>query len=672
MYFGVDYYPEHWPRERWQTDAEMMAAAHINVVRMGEFAWALLELREGKFDFAWLDDAIALLGEHGIATVLGTPTATPPKWLMDQHPEIYPVDLYGLRKGFGTRRHYCASHKVYHRYARRLVEAMAEHYRENPHVIAWQIDNEFDAHCYCDACLAGFREWLKKKYGTIEAVNAAWGTNFWSQTYQSFEQVIIPRYTSSDGFAQVSGGQGIGAPPYTHNPGLLLDYRRYQSDTVVAFQKMQLEILRQYTDRPITHNFMGHFNQLDYFDLGKDLDFVSWDCYPDNMWGRSDQDNIAMAHDLMRGIKNQNFWVMEQQCGPCGWQTLGNTPEPGQVRLWTYQSLAHGAEAIVYFRWRSPLHGTEQYWHGLLDHDGVGRRRYREIAALGKELAGLDDLFVGARNTSQVALIKSYDNAWSHQAQPHSLSFDYNRLLQAYYTGLRAAHAAVDVTSVETDFSHYRLVLMPAFNLMTPAILEKCRVYVEGGGQLLITFRSGTRNWDNSMTTLPAPGYFAELAGVSLEEYDALAPGREVMVQGRTFQGTASIWCDVLSCHGATPLACYASHYYAGAPAVTEHTVGTGKVYYVGCDLDALALQQLLSQVLADARITLDDPAPVPGVEVVWKEKAGRRYMMLLNHRSAKADIPLHGRYTDMLLHRPVQGQLTLKGYDVGILRVDA
>lgn len=210
---------------------------HINVVRMGEFAWALLEPREGKFDFAWLDEAIALLGRARHIHRAGHAHSHAAKWLMDQRPEIYPVDLYGLRKGFGTRRHYCASHKVYHRYVRRLVEAMAEHYRENPHVIAWQIDNEFDAHCYCDGCLAGFREWLKKKYGTIEAVNAAWGTNFWSQTYQSFEQVIIPRYTSSDGFAQVSGGQGIGAPPYTHNPGLLLDYRRYQSDTVVAFRK---------------------------------------------------------------------------------------------------------------------------------------------------------------------------------------------------------------------------------------------------------------------------------------------------------------------------------------------------------------------------------------------------------------------------------------------------
>ena len=669
MYFGTDYYPEHWPKERWKTDAEMMAAAHLNLVRMGEFAWALLEPRDGVFDFAWLDEAIELLGQHGIATVLGTPTATPPKWLMDRYPEIYPVDLYGQRKGFGTRRHYCASNTVYHRYVQRLVEAMAQHYQDNPHVVAWQIDNEFDAHCYCDACLSGFQHWLRKKYGTIDAVNEAWGTNFWSQTYQSFEQVIIPRYTSSDGFAQVSGGKNVGAPPNAHNPGLLLDYRRYQSDTVVAFQKMQIDILRRYTSRPITHNMMGHFSELDYFDLGKDLDFISWDCYPNDMWNKHDRYYSAMAHDLMRGIKNQNFWVMEQQCGPCGWQTLGDTPAPGQVRLWTYQSLAHGAEAIVYFRWRSPLRGTEQYWHGLLDHDGVGRRRYREIAALGAELAGLNDLFVGAQNVSQVALIKSYDNAWSHQAQPHSLSFDYNRLLQDYYAALQASHAGVDVTGVAADFSRYRLVLMPAFNLMTPAIADKCRTYVEAGGNLVVTFRSGTRNWDNSITTLPSPGYFAELAGVSLEEYDALSRGRQVMVQGKDWQGMASTWCDVLSCCGATPLAHYASHFYAGSAAITEHVVGEGKVYYIGCDLDAQALQQLLRQVLEASAVELDYPQPLSGIETVRKEKDGKRYLMLLNHQSTAVEVPLYGRYTDMLLHRAAEERITLQGYGVCILR---
>lgn len=669
MYFGVDYYPEQWPRERWETDAEMMAAAHINLVRMGEFAWSLLEPREGVYDFSWLDEIIGLLGRHGISTVLGTPTATPPKWLMDLHPEIYPVDLYGLRKGFGTRRHYCASSPVYRQYAERIVSAMGARYGKNPHVVAWQVDNEFDAHCYCDACLAGFREWLKERYGAIEAVNAAWGTAFWSQTYGDFDEIVIPRYTSSDGFAQVDGGQGVGGPPNAHNPGLLLDYRRYQSQAVVAFQRMQMQTLRRYTDRPVTHNFMGHFSDLDYFDLGRELDFVSWDCYPDNMWGKSSPESIAMAHDLMRGIKDRNFWVMEQQCGPCGWQTMGSTPEPGQVRLWTYQSLAHGAEAIVYFRWRSALRGTEQYWHGLLDHDGVGRRRYREIAALGKELAGLQDLFVGAWNVSRVALIKSYDNVWSHRIQPHSASFDYNGLLQAYYTALTANRAAVDVTGVDVDFSRYRLVLMPAFNLMTPAILEKCQRYVRGGGTLLVTFRSGTRNWDNSMTELPAPGYFADLAGVTLEEYDALSRGRTVKVQGAGFAGTARVWCDVLACAGAEPLAVYAESYFAGAPAVTVNRSGHGCAYYVGCDLDPEALRALLGEVLAQAGVAPEFTGAPAQVETVVKEKAGRRYVLLLNHGADPATVALDKPYREMLSGEAASASLEMESYGVRILR---
>ena len=672
MYFGVDYYPEHWPRERWETDAEMMAAAHINLVRMGEFAWSLLEPEEGVFDFAWLDEAIALLGRHGISTVLGTPTATPPKWLMDLHPEIYPMDLYGRQKGFGTRRHYCASSPVYRRYVQRIVEALAKHYQHHPHVIAWQIDNEMDAHCYCDACLAGFQEWLKGRYGDIAALNAAWGTSFWSQTYQRFDQVVIPRYTASDGFAQMEEGPRVGGPPNSHNPGLLLDYRRFQSDAVVSFQQMQIDILRRYTHRPITHNFMGHFGELDYFDLGRNLDFVSWDCYPEDMWYKRPPENCAMAHDLMRGVKRQNFWMMEQQCGPCGWQVMGSTPEPGQVRLWTYQALAHGAEAIVYFRWRSALRGTEQYWHGLLDHDGVGRRRYREIAALGEELAGLDDLFVGAENVSQTLLVKSYDNGWSHTAQPHSPSFDYHGLLLDYYSAVHASHVAVDVSSVETDFARYRLVLMPAFNLMTPELLAKCEAYVRQGGTLLVTFRSGTREWDNSMTTRPSPGYFGELAGVSLEEFDALSRGRQTAVQGEDFQGVASTWCDVLSCRGARPLAVYASRYYAGAPAVTVHQFGEGNVYYVGCDLDAQALEKLLAQVTAQAGVQPDYPFPLPGVEAVRKKKAGREYLILLNHQRESVRVPLQGRYTEMLSRQKAEGELEMEGYGVRILREEA
>jgi beta-galactosidase len=670
MYFGVDYYPEHWPEERWSHDAAMMKEAGINVVRLAEFAWAKLEPEEGQFDFAWLDRAMAVLTQEGIKIILGTPTAAPPKWLMDLYPDMYPVDVYGLKKGFGTRRHYCLNHRVYREYSRIIVRQMAEHYRDNPQVIAWQIDNEFGGACYCDSCLKGFRLWLRNKYGTVDAMNKEWGTIFWSQTYRSWEEVIVPAYAASDGFSQNGGGTGgLLSTPYNHNPGLLLDYFRFYSDATAEYQGLQIKELRAATALPITHNYMGHFSELDYFDLGKELDFISWDCYPNHMWSKSSYTHIAMAHDLMRGVKNQNYWIMEQQSGPCGWHSMGDTPEPGQIRLWAYQSIAHGADALVFFRWRACTVGIEQYWHGILDHDGIGRRRYREVAGLGEELEKLSEYFVGASNPSPAALIKSYDNLWSHRGQPHNRKFDYNNLLEGYYTALARQHVNLDVTSVDTDFTPYKLVLMPAFNLVTEEIAAKCEAYVAGGGNLLITFRSGTRTWSNQMTTLTVPGLFREMAGVELEEFDSINNGRTVQVQGEFGAGTASIWCDVLKLDGAEALASYDSHYYKGTPAVTVHTYGKGRVYYVGCDLDAAAMEALMKLIVERESIPAALPVRADGIEAIERQKDGQSYLMLLNHGNQTAHFELNtGVYKDASSGETVERHTGLEPYGVRVL----
>ena len=672
MYFGADYYPEHWPKERWETDARMMKEAHMNVVRLAEFAWSKLEPIKGEYDFSWLDEAIETLSKYDIKVILGTPTATPPKWLMDQYPEIYPVDLYGIQKGFGTRRHYCSVNSTYRELARIITIKMVEHYRDNSNVIGWQIDNEFDANCYCDHCKKGFHEWLRNKYKTIQTLNEEWGTVFWSQTYDDFDQVVVPKYSSSDGFTQTGEGNNPNRPPFNHNPGLLLDYYRFKSDAVIEFQKIQIDEIRKLSTLPITHNYMGHFSELDYFNLGKDLDFISWDCYPNNMWGKSNYANVSMAHDLMRGIKNKNFWMMEQQSGPCGWQAMGDTPEPGQIRLWTYQALAHGAEAMVYFRWRPALFGTEQYWHGILDHDGIGRRRYQEIVKIGEELKGLEDLFVDSNNINEVAIIKSYDNLWSHRVQPHNSKFDYNGLLYEYYEALNKNNITVDVTSIDVDFSKYKLVLMPAFNLMTEAIKTKCEDYVNGGGNLLITFRSGTRNWNNSMTTITNPGYFKELAGIELEEYDSINFGRhvEVSFNGEVFKGQANKWCDVIKSNGAKVLATYDSHYYKGKPAVTVNKFGKGHVYYVGCDLNEEALSCLINNVAAEILVNAEIPIPIAmkGLEVIKKVKSGKTFFVIMNHNNKPVDVVFSGEFLDVLTGNKVENEISIQAYGVTIL----
>jgi len=668
MYFGVDYYPEHWTKERWAIDAKMMKEANMNVVRLAEFAWSKLEPKEGQYDFTWLDEAIEVLAQYDIKVILGTPTATPPKWLMDLNPEIYPVDLFGVQKGFGTRRHYCSVNPTYRELSKKIARKMVDHYKDNKQIIGWQIDNEFDAMCYCDHCKKGFQEWLSYKYGTIERLNEEWGTVFWSQTYNNFDQVVVPKYSSSDGFAQVGENIAVNRPPFNHNPSLLLDYMRFKSDGVVEFQKIQIDEIRSMSPLPITHNYMGHFSEVDYYNLGKELDFISWDCYPNNMWGKSSYNQVSMAHDLMRGIKNKNFWMMEMQSGPCGWQTMGDTPEPGQIRLWTYQALAHGAEAMVYFRWRTALFGTEQYWHGVLDHDGVGRRRYQEIIQIGEELKSLNDLFVGSKNIADVALIKSYDNVWSHRVQPHNKDFDYNGLLCDYYVALSQNNISVDVTSVDVDFKQYKWVLMPAFNLMTDVIQKKCEDYVNEGGNLLITFRSGTRNWNNCMSTLTNPGYFKELAGIELEEYDSINFGRSVEINGANFKGQAKKWCDVIKCNGAQVLATYNSHYYKGKPAITVNRLWKGQVYYVGCDLNEAALAHLIKGIAEDIFIETPIISSIEGIDVVKKEKDGKVFIVLTNHNNQPTFVNILGEFTNILTGEKVCDKVCVDTYGVVIL----
>lgn len=656
MYFGADYYPEHWPEARWVVDAKMMREANINIVRVAEFAWAKMEPKEGTYDFSWLDRAIDILSKEGIKVVLGTPTATPPKWLMDKHHDIYPVNSEGQVFEFGVRRHYCCNNENYKEYTRRIVEKMAEHYKDNENVVAWQIDNEFGGQCYCESCLKSFRGWLKEKYKTIDSLNNECGTIFWSQTYNDWDEVIIPK--------AYSGTESL----LSHNPGLLLDYYRFNSASVVNYQKLQIDIIRKYSKAPITHNFMGHYSELDYFDLGKDLDFVAWDNYPNTQWGKSTFKSTAMAHDLMRGIKQKNTWIMEQQSGPCGWLTMGDTPEPGQLRVWTYQAVAHGAEAVVYFRWRACTFGREQYWFGILDHDGIGRRRYREISQIGKELKALSDLIVGSEIKAEAALIKSYDNLWSHRTYPHNKDFDYNKLLQSYYGALIENNIYVDVTSAEYDFSKYKIVFMPAFNLMTNELKEKCEDYVKKGGILLVTFRSGTKTWNNSMTTETLPGCFKELSGIELEEFDSLNFGREVNIEGEFGNGTASKWCDVLKTNGAKILAAYKGSYYEGTPAVTVNEYGKGKVYYVGCDLDDDATNRLVELIIREVEIQPVIKRKIPGVEAVKKLKDGNEYCMVLNHNNYEVEVPLEGEYKDMVAGINVKDNLLLPAYGVAVL----
>jgi beta-galactosidase len=677
LYFGVDYYPEQWPEERWPEDARLMQRAGFNLVRLAEFAWSRLEPRADELCFDWLDRALEVLSRHGLRAVLGTPTASPPPWLCTAYPEIFRVREDGLRVTFGHRRQYCPNRPVYRHLSRRIVSALADHYHDHPAVTGWQIDNEFGDRCYCEACRAAFHAWLQRRYGSLEELNNAWGTIFWSQVYTDWSEIPLPL--------------GTGGVP---NPGLDLDFRRFMSDSYVSYQQEQVDILRARCPQHfVTHNFMGFgYDKINYFDLARGLDLVAWDNYPLTPWQEepwADPAAVALSHDTVRGLKGRNFWVLEEQSGAGGWQTLGPAPRPGEVRLWAYQAIAHGADAIVFFRWRTARFGTEQYWHGILDHDARPRRRYDEVKRMGEELARLGRCLAGGEIRAEVALILSYDSRFAFQGQPHNPAFSYPGLLAAYYRALHRRNMLTDIVPPEADLSRYKIVFAPALHVVTPAMAENLRRYVCGGGTLLLTCRSGVKDASNAVVNLPLPGLLADLCGVEVEEYASLPAGSSqplvFILPGLAQNGhrpLARVWCDVLdvSSHqnpdggrAAKPqvVACYTAAPYAGRPAITLNRAGEGRVIYVGTVGDDNLCQILVDWLTKEANLQplLATPA---GVEVTARWYGEReRLLFILNHRSEAIPLHLEGTYRDLVHKRVLSGLIELPAREVLILGED-
>lgn len=627
MIFGACYYPEHWDKTEWKHHARLMREAGLNTIRTGDFAWGVMEPEEGKFDFSFLDEAIEIFAKEGIKTILCTPTAGPPKWLVNKY-DILQRDRYGHKENWGSRREGCANSREYRKRSVIIAEEMAKHFADNPNIIAWQIDNEFGCHdstrCYCENCRKAFSKWLEKKYVTIENLNKSWGTVFWSLQYSSFDDIILPVYNSCEPENSQS---------WSHNPSLDLEYRRFSSDSWVEYQKLQIDAIKKYTNKPVTHNFMGHFSDIDYYDLAKDLDFVAWDNYPDNQWGDSEYEYVSMAHENMRGVKNKNFIVAEQESGPCGWDTMGSTPEPGQLRLWTYQALAHGGEGMVYFRFKALPYGMEQYWYGILDHDGIPRRRYYEIQKTGNELKRLEPYILGAKNKYDALIVKTYDNLWAHQIKHHAKDFDYRNMLYSYYK----ANADLNINTAVSvgNYDNYKVVYMPAYNIVHTDEIEKITEYVKNGGTLVITFRSGTRDVYNNLFTSTLPCAFYELAGIEVEEFTVLRKPAHITGE---IKSEVNIWCDILKPMTAQVLCTYTDRYFKDRAAITVNSYGKGKVYYIGCDLETTAMKNLIRYISKNAGIKMiEEPH---GIEIVQRDNC----TVIMNHNNFAVQTSICGK----------------------------
>ena len=654
MKVGVDYYPEQCDVSCWPDDIRLMTQAGISVVRMAEFSWSRMEPAEGQFDFAWLDRILNMLHQGGIQVVLGTPTATPPAWLHARYPDIFPADKRKYRLGFGTREQRCLNNPDMRLYGVRIVTEMAQRYAAHPAVIGWQTDNELTANlCYCPICTKQFQATLRAKYVTLEALNASWGTSFWSQEYSDWNQIPLPWEVKCGDY---------------HNPSLQLEYRRFQSQSTINFQQEQIDILRRFAPNHfITHNFMGVHNALDYFELARNLDFVSWDNYPLNPWGE-DLHGSAFAADVMQGIKQKNVWVMEQQNGITGWNTMGRRPTGDWLRCAAWQTVAHGADTVVFFRWRTASHGTEQYWHGVINHDGQPRRRYHEVTRFAEEMHMLSDALDGSTPHSDIAIVNSYEQHYAMDIQPQAEGLHIWHQAGRYYHVLKKMGLNVDITSLATDLNQYKVVIAPSWYLLTEEDAARFIAYVEQGGTLILNPRTGVKDAVNACRTEPLPSLLRAMAGVEVDDYDPLAKRENTIktVTGNTY--TVSVWADALKLQGAKAIAHYAKSIYPGEPAITKHAFGSGMVYYVGTFGEPGLYEELLGRILDEVGIAGRMTVP-EGVDANWRDKDDTRFLFLINFTEEVKTVSVRPGLTPLLGEPPSEGSVTLPPCGVGIYR---
>lgn len=594
---GVCYYPEHWSEDRWEDDARRMRELGISFVRIGEFAWSRLEPSRGHFTFEWLDRAIDVLANAGLKIVLGTPTATPPKWLVDECPDILPFDEQGRPKGFGSRRHYTFSSQTWWKESARIVELVAKRYGQHPGIVGWQTDNEYGCHdttlSWGPEDLKAFKGWLRSRYQTTDQLNEAWGSVFWSMELNSFDDVALPNLTVTE-----------------PNPATRLDFWRFHSDQVAAYDKMQCDLIRKHSPgRWITHNFMGFVSDFDHFKVAENLDLASWDSYPigfvekfpfseeeRNRWAETSHPDIApFHHDLYRGVGRGRFWVMEQQPGPVNWAPWNPVPKPGMVRLWSWEALAHGAEVVSYFRWRQARIAQEQMHAGLnlagLDELSPGGKEAKQVAEELKKLDLLPDT-----QQARVALVFDYHSYWTTMIQPQGKDFRYEELCFRWYEAVRRLGLDIDFVRPGAPLDGYGLILVPCMTYVDEAARE---AIAKADGHVLIGPRTGSRDRNFSIPENLPPGPLAELTGNRVYQVSTLRPGLGEPVNGAV-KGQAIRWREYLEASGE--VLCR----FANGDAAFTHK---DKRYYLACWPDEEFLLNVMRHMAGEAGLeTLEVP----------------------------------------------------------------
>ena len=639
MWLGVDYYPEQWDASLLEQDLDTIVELGCNVIRIAEFSWHLMEKQEGQYDFSFFDRVIEKAKERNLKVIMGTPTATIPAWLAKKHPDILSEFESGKKRAFGGRHVYCFNSPHMYAYSEKIIRELVEHYKDEESIVAWQIDNEIGHEgsdvCYCENCQKAFQTYLSKKFaGDMDALNETYGTTFWSQEYNTFDEIPTPSETIT-----------------THNPALRQDWERFRSQSIVDFMAFQAKLIKEISPEAVVmHDFPGGGlgKHVDYSKVAKTLDQAAYNNYP--VWGGQKEPiaphEIAFALDYIRGLKGENFWITEAIMGAQGHDVTGFLPRPNQAKMWSYQSMAHGADSLMYFRYRGATKGAEQFCYGIIDADNVKRRKFYEVQSFFRDIIKYREA-MEAPVKNEAAIVYDYDSLASFRIQRQSILLDPAAEMQKFYKAFYDQNVGVDVIPEDREFSSYKVVILPQMIITKPEMEEKVEAFVKNGGTVIVTYRHAVKDADNNVPfgeTLPV--HYNALAGLTVEETESLQDYDAFPVMGsgvfEGVEGTGGIFRDMIQVQDAEVLFRYADAFYLEFAAVTRKQTGRGTLYYVGCGLEEKITKLLMEQVMRECHFQM-----VPseeGLEIVTRGNEKQKVTMYINHNAKEVT------YGDMTL----------------------
>ena len=627
MWLGVDYYPEQWDASLLESDLDTIRELGCNVIRIGEFSWHMMEKREGEYDFSFFDNVIARAKARGLSVIMGTPTATIPAWLAKKEPSILSEFEDGRKRTFGGRHVYCFNSPVMYDYSERIIRRLVAHYKDEGAIVAWQTDNELGHEgsdvCYCPQCVSAFREYLRDKFdGNIDSLNDTYGTTFWSQEYNSFDEIPTPTETIT-----------------THNPALRLDWERFRSKSIKDFSDFQVDLIREIAPSAVViHDFPGGGlgKHADYSSLAKKLDIAAYNNYP--VWGGQREpiapNEIAFGLDYIRGLKSRNFIITEAIMGAQGHDVTGYSPRPGQAKMWSYQGFAHGCDSMLYFRYRGATKGAEQFCYGVIDADNVKRRKFYEVQSCFADVSRCSPALESPIE-AQVAVVYDYDSLAAFRIQRQSITLDPQREMQKFHAAFYRMNIPVDVVPAGTDLTRYKVVIMPQMIVEKPAFTRRAKEFVLAGGTLVMTYRCAVKDINNNLTFGEAlPVNYSDFAGVCVTETESLQDGQNFPLAGQGAYagstGEGGIFRDMLEVKDAEVLYSYGDRFYRDFAAVTRKKQGDGTLYYIGCGLDSGTLEQLTESIARDCGI--EGERTEDGVEVCVRGSGENKIRMIMNH----------------------------------------